>query len=71
MCRSRSSGPANYLIPIINFLLGWLVFDEALTTSRLVGFALVWFALVLVTVDAVGGGRAARAARAEQLTSAH
>jgi chloramphenicol-sensitive protein RarD len=64
-------GPANYLIPIINFLLGWLVFDEALTTSRLVGFALVWVALMLVTADAVGGGRAARAARAEQLTSAH
>jgi chloramphenicol-sensitive protein RarD len=46
-------GPANYLIPIINFLLGWLVFDEPLTTSRLVGFALVWLALVLVTVEAV------------------
>lgn len=47
-------GPANYLIPIINFLLGWLVFDEALTASRVVGFAFVWLALVLVTVDAVG-----------------
>ena len=56
-------GPANYLIPIINFLLGWLVFDEALTTSRLVGFALVWLALVLVTVDAVSG----RACSAGQL----
>lgn len=46
-------GPANYLIPIINFLLGWLAFDETLTASRVVGFGLVWCALVLVTVDAV------------------
>lgn len=46
-------GPINYLVPIINFLLGWLAFDEALPASRFVGFALVWVALVLVTVDAV------------------
>jgi len=44
-------GPTNYLVPIINFLLGWLVFDEALPASRVVGFALVWIALMLVTVD--------------------
>ena len=46
-------GPANYLVPLINFLLGWLVYDEALPTSRVVGFALVWVALVLVTIDTV------------------
>lgn len=46
-------GPANYLVPLINFLLGWLVFDEALPLSRVVGFLLVWVALVLVTVDTV------------------
>ncbi len=44
-------GPANYLVPIINFLLGWLVFDEQLPTSRVVGFLLVWIALILVTID--------------------
>ena len=44
-------GPANYIIPIINFLLGWLVFDEQLPASRVVGFALVWAALILVTLD--------------------
>ena len=48
-------GPANYLIPIINFLLGWLVFDEALPPSRVVGFALVWCALIFATVDMVRG----------------
>jgi chloramphenicol-sensitive protein RarD len=47
-------GPANYLIPIINFLLGWLAFDEPLTQTRIIGFGLVWCALMLVTLDAVG-----------------
>jgi chloramphenicol-sensitive protein RarD len=47
-------GPANYLVPIINFLLGWLAFGEPLTASRVVGFGLVWVALVLVTIDTVG-----------------
>ncbi len=46
-------GPTNYLVPIINFLLGWLVFDETLPASRVVGFVLVWVALTLVTVDLV------------------
>ena len=56
-------GPANYLIPIINFLLGWLAFGEPLTPSRVVGFGLVWLALLLVTIDTVGA-RAVRSARA-------
>ena len=46
-------GPTNYLVPLINFLLGWLVFDEALPPSRVVGFVLVWVALTLVTIDMV------------------
>ena len=44
-------GPINYLVPIINLLLGWLVFDEQLPADRVVGFVLVWVALMLVTVD--------------------
>lgn len=46
-------GPTNYLVPLINFLLGWLAFGEALPPTRVAGFALVWGALVLVTVDTV------------------
>ena len=48
-------GPANYLIPVTNFLLGWLIFDEALPPSRVIGFTLVWFALIFATVDMVRG----------------
>ena len=44
-------GGLQYLVPIINFLLGWLVYDESMPADRLVGFALVWAALVAVTVD--------------------
>lgn len=44
-------GPANYLVPIINFLLGWLVFHESLPPDRVIGFGLVWGALILVTID--------------------
>ena len=46
-------GPANYLIPVTNFLLGWLIFDEALPASRVLGFGLVWCALIFATVDMV------------------
>ncbi len=46
-------GPLNYLVPIINFSLGWLVFNEPMPASRLVGFVLVWTALIAVTVDTV------------------
>jgi chloramphenicol-sensitive protein RarD len=48
-------GPANYLVPLINFLLGWLAFGEPLPPSRIVGFGLVWIALMLVTTDMVRG----------------
>ena len=53
-------GPVQYLVPLINFLLGWLAFDEALPPSRVVGFVLVWIALVLVTVDMVRGSSPVR-----------
>ena len=53
-------GPANYLIPIINFLLGWLAYDEALPASRVVGFMLVWAALALVAVDTMRGQKVER-----------
>ncbi len=50
-------GPTNYLVPLINFLLGWLAYGESLPPSRVVGFGLVWIALVLVTVDTVRPAR--------------
>jgi chloramphenicol-sensitive protein RarD len=44
-------GPLTYLVPTINFLLGWILYDEALPVSRVVGFGFVWVALAILTVD--------------------
>lgn len=57
-------GPLNYLVPSINFLLGWAVFGEDLPWSRVVGFAIVWAALAVVTVDRLRAGAAQRRAGA-------
>jgi chloramphenicol-sensitive protein RarD len=40
-------GLLQYLGPTIQFLLGVLLFKEAFTSERLVGFALIWSALIL------------------------
>lgn len=56
-------GPMQYSVPTINFLLGWLVYNEELTPSRVVGFGLVWVALVIVTVDSIRRSRSASSAR--------
>jgi chloramphenicol-sensitive protein RarD len=44
-------GALQYMVPTINFALGWLVYDEPMPVDRLVGFALVWIALAAVTID--------------------
>ena len=51
-------GPLQYSVPTINFLLGWLAYDEALPTARVVGFALVWIGLAIMTVDSLRRARA-------------
>lgn len=55
-------GALQYLVPTINLLLGWLVYDESMPADRLAGFVLVWVALALVTADQVRAP-AQRAAR--------
>lgn len=50
-------GLLQYVAPTMQFLIGLFVADEPLPPARLVGFALVWVALVIFTVD---GLRAAR-----------
>lgn len=50
-------GPMQYSVPSINFLLGWLVYHEALPPSRIVGFALVWVGLAILTIDSLRRAR--------------
>jgi chloramphenicol-sensitive protein RarD len=59
-------GLLQYLAPVLQFLIGVLLYDEPMPASRLVGFALVRVALVVLSVDGVrSAGRNRRAARAE------
>ncbi|KQQ88354.1 EamA family transporter RarD [Massilia sp. Leaf139] len=57
-------GLLQYLGPTIQFLLGVLLFKEAFTSERLVGFALIWGALVLFAGEGLfQRGRDAAAAK--------
>ena len=44
-------GPMQYIVPTMNFLIGWLMFNETLTPSRVAGFSLIWVCLALVLTD--------------------
>jgi chloramphenicol-sensitive protein RarD len=55
-------GILQYIAPTIQFTLGVTLFGEPLTTARLIGFAMVWAALAIYTLEStIWGGRAARA----------
>jgi chloramphenicol-sensitive protein RarD len=61
-------GILQYLTPTIQLGLGVLVFHEPMPPARLVGFALVWLALVVFTAD--GLRQARREARATRAAAA-
>lgn len=44
-------GLLQYVNPTLQFLVGWQVLGEAVTSIRLIGFAWIWAALLLVVVD--------------------
>lgn len=46
-------GMIQYIAPIGQFLIGWLVFDEPMPASRWVGFVLVWVAVAMFVAAAV------------------
>lgn len=56
-------GLMQYLTPTSQFLLGYLVFDEVVTTTRWIGSALIWAALVSLAVSTVRMRRRAALAR--------
>lgn len=53
-------GALQYSTPILQFILGITVFGEVMSTGRWIGFALVWVALVIFTVDALRQARRMR-----------
>ena len=50
-------GIVQYLAPVLQFALGVTVLGEHMPPERWIGFALVWLALIVFTVDAVGSRR--------------
>lgn len=49
----RYIGFMQYLTPTIQFILALTVFQEPMPQARWIGFALVWFALVLLSIDLI------------------
>ena len=58
-------GLLQYLGPALQFVIGVWVFSEPMPLSRLVGFALVWAALVVLTLDGMRNHRRRRRLPAE------
>ena len=58
-------GPMQYIVPTMNFLIGWLMYNEILTSSKVAGFSLIWVCLGLVLVDLF------RTQRQQQIASSH
>jgi len=46
-------GLLQYLTPVLQFLLGVLLYQEPMPASRLAGFTLIWAALALLTFDSL------------------
>jgi chloramphenicol-sensitive protein RarD len=56
-------GTLQYLAPILQLGVGVLIFHEPMPTARLVGFALVWLALMVFTADGMRNARRESARR--------
>ncbi|WP_260855683.1 EamA family transporter RarD [Curtobacterium sp. 9128] len=54
-------GLTQYLTPVMQLVVGVTVQHEAMSTSRWIGFAIVWLALVVLTTDSFVAARRARA----------
>lgn len=50
-------GLLQYIAPTLQFLLGVFVYGEAFGTKQLIGFAIIWLALVLFAADAIAANR--------------
>lgn len=56
--RLATLGLLQYIAPTLQFLQGWLLFGERLTTTHLVTFGFIWLGLALYAVDGVRTARA-------------
>lgn len=63
-------GLLQYFAPVLQFLVALVVFREAMTTERWIGFGVVWLALLLLTLDMLGTARRNSLARRAALKAA-
>jgi chloramphenicol-sensitive protein RarD len=47
-------GLMQYIAPTMHFVIGVAIYGEAMPAGRVAGFVLVWIALIVLTVDALG-----------------
>jgi chloramphenicol-sensitive protein RarD len=62
-------GLLNYIAPIMQFVLGLVIFHEQMSPMRWLGFGLVWVALALFTFDSMHTRRRAVALERAALTA--
>ena len=55
-------GLTQYLTPVLQFIFGVVFLGETMSTTRWVGFVLVWVALIVLTVDLVRAAQGQRRA---------
>jgi chloramphenicol-sensitive protein RarD len=53
-------GLTQYLTPLLQFVIGVFLLHEALPVTHLIGFILVWVALIIFTIDMFRSSRAGR-----------
>ncbi|WP_223252926.1 EamA family transporter RarD [Arthrobacter sp. AFG7.2] len=56
-------GLLQYFAPLLQFILALVVFKEAMTLDRWIGFGVVWLALAVLTVDMLAAARRNSVAR--------
>ncbi|MGP9487436.1 EamA family transporter RarD [Glutamicibacter sp. 287] len=61
-------GSLQFLAPIMQFILGLLVFGESMPVERWIGFGLVWTAVVLIILDMVRTPRTGRGPEPKQVS---
>jgi chloramphenicol-sensitive protein RarD len=53
-------GLLQYLAPVLQFAVGVGIRHESLPAAELIGFCLVWLALIILTVDGLRAQRSSR-----------
>ncbi len=55
-------GLLHYITPTLQFLLGVFVYGEPFTGTRLIGFSIIWTALLIYSIEGIAEGKRRRAA---------